>query len=265
MARAGNTSLHRKWISGEGRRFDLFLSCYGDRPQEYAADAEYLREMKSTKWPAWHAHILEESELIASYDAIWFPDDDLLIDTAGINKMFDLFMAFELALAQPTLSHDSYCSHPILLHDASHIVRFTNFVEVMGPVFSREALALLHPTFLQSRTGWGLDYLWPSLLSERGMGSKIGIIDAVSMTHTRPVGGGDIYQGQADAGAADLAHLRELYPAAHIDPRYQRGNLCFYAGVRAASFHAGFLARVRAKFAVYLAKRAARRIPKYGT
>ena len=265
MARAGNASLHCKWISGEGRRFDLFLSCYGDRSQEYAADAEYLREMKSTKWPAWHAHILEERDLIASYDAVWFPDDDLLIDTAGINRMFDLFMGFELALAQPALSLDSYCSHPILLHDAGHIIRFTNFIEVMGPVFSREALAILHPTFSQSRTGWGLDYLWPRLLSERGMGARIGVIDAVSMTHTRPVGGGDIYQGQADAGTADLACLRELYPDAHIDPRYQRDNLRVYAGVPVPRFRKGFLARIRARYAVYLAKIAARRIPKYGT
>lgn len=265
MARVGNASLHRRWISGEGRRFDLFLSCYGDRPQEYAADAEYLREMKSTKWPAWNAHILEERALVASYDAVWFPDDDLLIDTAGINRMFDLFMAFELAMAQPALSLDSYYSHPILLQDAGHIVRFTNFVEVMGPIFSREALAVLHPTFSQSRTGWGLDYLWPSLLYERGMGSKIAVIDAVSMIHTRPVGGGDIYQGQADAGSADLARLSELYPDAHIDPRYQGDNLSVYATVPAPCFRSGLLAKFRARCAAYLAKRAERLVPKYGT
>lgn len=265
MARAGNSSLHRRWIGGERRRFDLFLSCYGDRPQEYAADAEHLREMKSTKWPAWHAHILEEQALIASYDAVWFPDDDLLVDTAGINRMFDLFMGFELALAQPALSLDSYSSHPLLLRDAGHVLRYTNFVEVMGPVFSREALAILHPTFSLSRTGWGLDYLWPSLLSERGLGSKIAVIDAVPMTHTRPVGGGDIYQGQAGAGAADLARLRELYPEAHIDPRYQRKNLLIHGGVKSPAFRTGFLARLHARYAEFLAKRAARRVPKYRT
>lgn len=265
MARAGNASLHRKWIGGAGRTFDLFLSCYGDRPEEYAADAEHLRKMKSTKWPAWHAHIGEARELIASYDAVWFPDDDLLIDTAGINRMFDLFMAFELAMAQPALSLDSYYSHPILLQDAGHILRFTNFVEVMGPVFSREALAILYPTFAQSRTGWGLDYLWPHLLAQRGMGARVAVIDAVSMTHTRPVGGGDIYQAQVDAGAADLARLRELHPDAHIDPRYQHDNLCVYAGVPVPRFCAGFLARIRARFAVHHAKKAAGRVPKYGT
>jgi Protein of unknown function (DUF707) len=264
MARAGNSSLHRKWLQGGERNFDLYLSCYGDRPQEYAADAEYLREMKSTKWPAWYDHIAAERDLVAKYDAVWFPDDDLLVDTAGINRVFDLFAGFDLALAQPALSHDSYCSHPILLRDPTYIIRYTNFVEVMGPVFSREALAVLHPTFSQSRTGWGLDYLWPSLLSERGMGGKIGVIDAVSMTHTRPVGGGDIYQGQVDSGTADLARLRELYPDARIDSRSQRDNLSIYGGVRTSSFCEGFLARIRARYATYLVKRAVKRIPKYG-
>lgn len=263
MARAGNTSLHRKWLQGGERNFDLYLSCYGDRPQEYAGDAEVLREMKSTKWPAWNHHILEESELVASYAAVWFPDDDLLIDAAGISKMFDLFMAFDLALAQPALSHDSHFSHPILLRDASYVLRYTNFVEVMGPVFSREALFHLHPTFAQSRTGWGLDYLWPYLLAEGGMGAKIGVIDAVSMTHTRPVGGGDIYQGQVGAGAADLARLDELYPAARIDSRYQSQNLRINGGIKSSGPRSGFLARIHARYAVFLAKRASRRTPKF--
>jgi hypothetical protein len=263
MARAGNTSLHRKWLQGGERNFDLYLSCYGDRPQEYAGDAEVLREMKSTKWPAWNHHILEEPELVASYDAVWFPDDDLLIDAAGISKMFDLFMAFDLALAQPSLSHDSYFSHPLLLRDARYLVRHTDFVEVMGPVFSREALALLRPTFAQSRTGWGLDYLWPRLLSEKGICGKIGVIDAVSMTHTRPVGGGDIYQGQADAGIADLTRLREFYPKAGIGARHQRDGFSLYGGIRRVGPRSGFLAKLCARYAEFVAKRAARHTAKY--
>jgi hypothetical protein len=263
MARAGNSSLHRKWLQGGERNFDLYLSCYGDRPQEYAPDAEYLREKKSTKWPAWHGHLLVDRELVANYDAVWFPDDDLLIDAAGISKMFDLFVSFDLAMAQPAMGLDSYFSHPILLRDTGYVLRFTNFVEVMAPVFSREALAMLHPTFLESRTGWGLDYLWPCLLSQGGLGAKIAVIDAVSMTHTRPVGGGDIYQGEVDPGAADLARLSGLYPAANIDSKYQRDNLLIYGGVKAASFRGKFWAKMHARFYSFIIKRLARRTPKY--
>ena len=93
---------------------------------------------------------------------------------------------------------------------------------------------------------------------------KVTLVDAVSMTHTRPVGGGDIYQGQVNSGTADLARLRELYPDARINSRSQRDNLSIYGGVRTSSFCAGFLARIRARYATYLAKRAVKRIPKYG-
>ncbi len=58
----------------------------------------------------------------------------------------------------------------------------------MAPVFSRAALRLCAPTFAQSRSGWGLDWLWPRLCDEAGLG-RIAIIDATPVRHTRPVGG----------------------------------------------------------------------------
>lgn len=263
MARTGDSSLHKRWLEGPERRFDLYLSYYGDQPGRYAADADYWREMKKTKWPAWHDHIAAERELVASYEAVWFPDDDLLMDTGSINKMFDMFMAFGFALAQPSLSHESYFSHSSTLRDPSYSVRFTNFVEVMGPVFSRDALSLLHPTFDQSRTGWGLDYVWPHLLAESGFTARIGIIDAVSMTHTRPVGGGDMYQGQADAGQYDLDQLQRSYPSAVIDSRKQHRMFSIFGGAKNMGPRSGFLARLHGRIFRFLAKMSARRTPRY--
>lgn len=263
MARAGDNSLHQRWLEGAERRFDLYLSYYGDQPGKYAADADYWREMKSTKWPAWHEHIAAERELVASYDAVWFPDDDLLMDAEGINRMFDLFMAFNFALAQPSLSHESYFSHSTVLRDPAYAVRFTNFVEVMGPVFSREALEQLHPTFAHSRTGWGLDYLWAHLLADKKPPGRVGLIDAVSMTHTRPVGGGDIYLGQADAGLRDLERLRGLYPKADINSRRQRARFAIFGGAKLIGPRPGLLALLHGRLFRFFAKLSARRAKKY--
>lgn len=71
--------------------------------------------MKGGKWPIISRLIDKNWEIISKYDAVWFPDDDLLVDTNSICKMFDLFSAFDLSLAQPALSMDSYFSHPCLL------------------------------------------------------------------------------------------------------------------------------------------------------
>lgn len=263
LARAGENSLHPHWLRGAEQNFDLYISYYGNQPGKYAADADHWREMKSTKWPALHEHIRSERELIESYDAVWFPDDDLLIDAAGINRMFDLFMGFGLSLAQPALSHDSHFSHPSVLQDPRSYLRLTNFVEVMAPLFSREALSVVHPTFAQSKTGWGLDFMWPFLLARAGHGNRIGVLDAVAMTHTRPIGGGDIYQGQEDAGKKDLAALRALYPDADVNTRRQRKQFGIFGGARRVGPRSGLVARLCGLMFRYWAKHAARRTVRY--
>jgi hypothetical protein len=64
--------------------------------------------------------------------------------------------------------------------------RWTGFVEIMVPAFSRAALEKLQPTLDLSDTGWGwgLDSLWPKLLDYK----NVGIIDGTPVVHTRPVG-----------------------------------------------------------------------------
>lgn len=263
MARAGDGSLHRRWLHGADRRFDLYLSYYGDQPGKHAAEVEHWREMKSTKWPALHAHVLADRELIERYDAVWFPDDDLLMDAAGINRMFDLFTAFGLSLAQPSLTPNSHFSHSAVLRDPDYVVRHVNFVEVMGPVFSRDALRILHPTFAQSRIGWGLDYLWPHLLHRDNPAHRIGLIDATPMVHTRPVGGGEIYKGRAGFREDDLAKLSALYPEVDFRTSAQRAQFRIDGGARVVGPRPAFVARLCGRWHRFWAKRVARRTPRY--
>ena len=53
---------------------------------------------------------------------------------------------------------------PINIRNPVCAVRQVNFVEVMAPCLSRDALELLLPTFLLTRCTWGIDYAWSSLL-----------------------------------------------------------------------------------------------------
>src|SRR5947209_6981733 len=64
--------------------------------------------------------------------------------------------------------------------------RRVGFVEIMCPAFSRTALERLLFTLELSETGWGwgLDSVWPMLLDYR----NVGVLDGVTVTHTRPVG-----------------------------------------------------------------------------
>ena len=263
MARVGDKSLHAKWLQGAERKFDLYLSYYGSQPGRYREQADHWRERGETKWPALHAHLEEDRELLSGYEAIWMPDDDLLVDAAGINRMFEVFATFELSLAQPALSMDSHFSHSALLHAPGYVLRYANFVEVMAPVFSRPALNLLKPSFAQSKIGWGLDHLWIQLLERAGMGDRIAIIDAVQVVHTRPIGGGDIYgASQGVTAREDAAALQRLYPELNLDTRSRRADFEMRGGVREHRRH-GLSARWAGWLHRRLAKLRARSTPKH--
>ena len=188
VLRAGDASLHPQWIAAAERDFDLFISYYGNTPGRWREHADGYEERRGPKWPALADLLRERPELLNDYATFWFPDDDLAASAPTIDRMFAFFKAYQLALAQPALTRDSYFTWNTLLQDPSCHLRFGGFVEVMAPIFSREALRVCLPTFGQSTSGWGLDWVWPVLLRRAGL-ERLAIIDATPVRHTRPPGG----------------------------------------------------------------------------
>ena len=188
VVRAGDASLHLHWLGRQQRDFDIFVSYYGSEPGRWRQAADFYEARPGPKWPCLHELLQQHPELIDRYEAFWFPDDDLLADSTAIDRMFAFCCAYQLCLAQPALTRNSFYTWNTLLQDRRCHIRYTRFVEVMAPVFNRAALRLCAPTFAQSRSGWGLDWLWPRLCDKAGLG-RIAIIDATPVQHTRPVGG----------------------------------------------------------------------------
>ncbi len=186
IVRAGEGSLHPRWTTDRAtRRWDLVVSYFGSDPARFRDEGDPRIDDAGQKWHGLHA-LLTRTDFWRSYDHIWLPDDDLAADQGAIDRLFDTMHACELVLAQPALSWGSFHSHAITVRHPSFTVRLTNFVEIMAPCFSRDALERCLPTFTESLSGWGLDFAWPALLDP---GERIGIVDAAEVTHTRPVGG----------------------------------------------------------------------------
>jgi hypothetical protein len=192
VLRAGADSLHRQWprdLSEDDRSWDLCISRYGaddavaDGPAEYRTHQPALR-----KFQALHDLFFTGSPLW-NYERVWFPDDDLMLRWSDINQVFHIARKFSLDLAQPSLLPGPGChiTHGITMRQPGSLLRYVGFVEIMCPVFSMRAMALCHGSFRDSVSGFGLDHLWPALLG--GPRSRIAIIDAVGVIHTRPVGG----------------------------------------------------------------------------
>jgi hypothetical protein len=66
----------------------------------------------------------------------------------------------------------------------------------MCPLFTRESLYTVLPTFLESRSGWGVDWVWPRYFAPREMA----VVDAAAVELTVRLFRGEHYQKLAGLG-----------------------------------------------------------------
>jgi hypothetical protein len=138
---------------------------------------------------------------ISDYDRAMIADDDITPVGCSVADIFRLAAEVEAAtgcrISQPGLTRESPHSHPVLLVDerARFAWRRTSFVEVMTPVFTRDALREHSAFFHESVMGWGYDVLWS--VREMRAGRPLAVLDATPVHHSRPIGKGIAYSGLA--------------------------------------------------------------------
>jgi hypothetical protein len=123
---------------------------------------------------------------INSYDFLVISDDDIGLPAGFLDCYIALQENLGFVLAQPARAIHSLYDHKFTLRRPWLVARRTQFVEI-GPIFSisKSALKLLTPFDVRPPMGWGLDLIWPHILS----GIPMGIIDAISVDHSyRPQG-----------------------------------------------------------------------------
>ena len=181
----GKESLYVNWL-GPNDNFDIIFLCYEDNNFHVELKNKGFNsfKVKGEKWGIIKTFLNDNGEFLKNYDLFWFPDDDLNIDSESINKLFDLHKKYDIYLSQPSVF--GHTSHIITNKKNDTILRYTNFVEVMCPMMSKDCLLSLLNTFDYSESGWGLDLLWPKILNYPE--DKIAIIDDVEIEHTKPVG-----------------------------------------------------------------------------
>ncbi len=205
ICRVGNGSLHRAWIGDPATRsYDVWLDAWDD-DTPWKGDAARVSLHRNTPLCPGVAALVTERPEALEYEAVFFPDDDLEMTSADVERLFAIRRALGLDLMQPALRDGSYVAHAITLENRSFDVRFTNFVEVMCALFSRAAFATCWTILAEDQTGWGVDAVWPKMLGNPH--DRIAIVDAVTVVHTRPVGNGPQYQR---AGVDPLRQRREF-------------------------------------------------------
>lgn len=189
VVRCGDRSLHESWAS-DTALFDVAVSYFGSDDHRTFPEARYVHRYKGGKWDGIAAFFAENPELLTRYDYFWLPDDDLILDGAAADRMLEVGIANRLDLWQPSLDQQSYYSHLITLQVDGLLLRYTNFLEIMAPVLRRHLLQDSLPIFSETKSGFGLDYLWPQRAGDFNIDGHYAcaILDSVTMTHTRPIG-----------------------------------------------------------------------------
>jgi hypothetical protein len=189
---AGDNAAHLFFEDENERKYELLVIYYGDNEEQFKdkfKTFDHFISIKGYKFNIIKKYYNENIKFFKNYKNILIPDDDIYLKTKDINNFFKIFNDKQLMLAQPSLI--GYFSHAITLHRFEYFLRYTNFVEIMMPCFSADALTKCINSFDETSIGWGLDYLWPKILKYPN--EKIAIIDEIIAIHSREVGSSNLY------------------------------------------------------------------------
>lgn len=187
IVRAGDRSLHRGWGADEPEcQFDLIVSYYGSDSSAFRLPYERRADQKGGKWDGLFALFSQQPDLLQRYRYFWLPDDDIEADRQTIESIFASMRRFDLDIAQPSLTLDSYFSHLPLIRCKSFELRFVDKIEIMAPCIKADVLAKVLPLFEHSMSGFGLDKLWTRLATDNRR--RAAVFDSLPVRHTRPVG-----------------------------------------------------------------------------
>ncbi len=179
-----NTNFDKLWTYNktEVLNYDIWVVYYGndnDKYNQYKKKVNKIWKRKGGKFPNFNYIYNNFKDELMKYDRFYIVDDDIIMNTEQINELFNISKQYNLSICQPAFLPESKISHKITLAQPNNILRYTNFVEVNTPVFSKDALIKLMKVYDDSLIGWGIDYLfiWANGLNET---NKYAIIDKIT-------------------------------------------------------------------------------------
>ncbi|XP_021746749.1 uncharacterized protein LOC110712586 [Chenopodium quinoa] len=188
---------------------------------EWSKRAIHVSARKQTKW--WYAKRFLHPDIVAPYDYIFIWDEDLGVDDFDSEKYVDLVKKHGLEISQPGVDPNSPFTwqmtrkrHDSEVHKSTeekpgwckdpHLPPCAAFVEIMAPVFSRDAWRCVwHMLQNDLVHGWGLDFALRKCVEPAY--EKIGVVDAQWIVHKRVPSLGN--QGESSDGVSPWQGVRK--------------------------------------------------------
>lgn len=188
---------------------------------EWSKRAIHVSARKQAKW--WYAKRFLHPDIVAPFDYIFIWDEDLGLDHFDAEEYIKLVRKYGLEISQPGLQPSKGLTWRMTRRrDGSEVHKDTDerpgwcidpllppcaaFVEIMAPVFSREAWRCIwHMLQNDLVHGWGLDFLLRRCVDPAH--EKIGVIDAQWIVHQGLPSLGS--QGESQNGKAPWVGVSE--------------------------------------------------------
>uniref|UniRef100_A0A0E0Q2V8 Uncharacterized protein n=1 Tax=Oryza rufipogon TaxID=4529 RepID=A0A0E0Q2V8_ORYRU len=171
-------------------KFDIVLFHYDGRTTEWeefewSKKVVHVSAKKQTKW--WFAKRFMHPSIVAPYEYIFLWDEDLGVDNFSAEEYISIARKHGLGISQPGLDatkgkRSRYTA--TARRPAGDMHTSGRFVEVMAPVFSRDAWACVWHMIPASNDlvhGWGLDHNFWRCVDEPE--EHIGVVDAQFVVH----------------------------------------------------------------------------------
>ncbi|KAM0940838.1 hypothetical protein DsansV1_C18g0154481 [Dioscorea sansibarensis] len=189
---------------------------------EWSKRAIHVSARKQTKW--WYAKRFLHPDIVAPYEYIFIWDEDLGVAHFNAEEYIKLVKKHGLEISQPGLEQNHYITWEMTKKKNDHeIHKVTNekpgwckdphlppcaaFVEIMAPVFSRDAWRCVWHLIQNDLVhGWGLDFALHKCVAPPAH-DKIGVVDAQWVAHQVLPSLGN--QGHAESGRAPWEGVRD--------------------------------------------------------
>jgi hypothetical protein len=165
-----NTEFYKIWLDKpEAKEFDLWLVYYGDDEKNYEIYKKYcdvIEKREGDKYAnLFHMYNKYHHE-INKYERFFILDDDIIINTDQINEMFRISKKYDLWVCQPSFiqCEENRIAHHITKQQKDSYLRYTNFIEMGTPLFSRYAFNKIMFFYEPSLLNWGVDYFYIHIL-----------------------------------------------------------------------------------------------------
>ncbi len=186
FASAGDRHTIADWLRPEPRGdWDLITAYYGDDDRQYRKLADISTRAFRSKGGKFQnlKHALErEPGLLSAYDFVWVCDDDLLMTSRHVARMFQTAERFGFWVCQPAFSRRGKISFEATSQMTPDGIRIVNFVEVTCPLFRREKLDAFMRVYDGSLAGWGTDFWYANVLDAR-RNPRFAVVDYVVVTN----------------------------------------------------------------------------------